>query len=170
MSVSSKGSSDPVLLWLWCRPAAAAAIRPLAWEPPYAESAALKRQKKKSPKPPKKTPPHLSFPDAPPPVLDPPPDLYSSPLPPPLTPSVTSALPRLSRLQLEGVFYRLCLNLQGVRAWTEVVPSSRNQRGCCFPRAIGAGGAASRTYSRGVVWVSRVGRFLQSEGTALLFF
>ena len=23
-----------MLLWLWCRPAAAAPIRPLAWEPP----------------------------------------------------------------------------------------------------------------------------------------
>ena len=29
------------------RPAAATLIRPLAWEPPYAMSAALKRQKKK---------------------------------------------------------------------------------------------------------------------------
>ena len=27
---------DPALLWLWCRPAAVAPIRPLAWEPPYA--------------------------------------------------------------------------------------------------------------------------------------
>ena len=43
-------SSDPVLLWLWCRPAAAARIRPLAWEPPYAASAALKRQKDKKKK------------------------------------------------------------------------------------------------------------------------
>ena len=34
---------DPVLLWLWCRLAAATApIRPLAWELPYAEGAALK--------------------------------------------------------------------------------------------------------------------------------
>ena len=24
---------DPALLWLWCRPAAVAPIRPLAWEP-----------------------------------------------------------------------------------------------------------------------------------------
>ena len=24
------------MLWLWCRPAATAQIRPLAWEPPYA--------------------------------------------------------------------------------------------------------------------------------------
>ena len=37
---------DPPLLWLWCRPAATALIRPLAWEPPYAAGAALKRQKK----------------------------------------------------------------------------------------------------------------------------
>ena len=27
---------DPALLWLWCRLVAAAPIRPLAWEPPYA--------------------------------------------------------------------------------------------------------------------------------------
>ena len=41
---------DPALLCLWRRPAAAAPIRPLAWEPPYATGAALemaKRQKKK---------------------------------------------------------------------------------------------------------------------------
>ena len=31
-------------LWLWCRPAAVAPIRPQAWEPPYAVGAALKRQ------------------------------------------------------------------------------------------------------------------------------
>ena len=38
-----------VLLWLWCRLAATAPIRPLAWEPPYASGEALekaKRQKK----------------------------------------------------------------------------------------------------------------------------
>ena len=35
---------DPELLWLWCRSAAAAPIQPLAWEPPYASGAALKRQ------------------------------------------------------------------------------------------------------------------------------
>ena len=34
-------------LWLWCRPAAAAPIRPLAWERPHAAGAALKRKKKK---------------------------------------------------------------------------------------------------------------------------
>ena len=27
---------DPALLWLWCRLAATAPIRPLAWGPPYA--------------------------------------------------------------------------------------------------------------------------------------
>ena len=37
---------DPVLQWLWHRPVATALIRPLAWEPPFAMSAALKRQKK----------------------------------------------------------------------------------------------------------------------------
>ena len=39
---------DPVLLWLWCRPAATAPIRPLAWKPPYAMGVALKRQKGKT--------------------------------------------------------------------------------------------------------------------------
>ena len=34
-------------LWLWRRLATAALIQPLAWEPPYAMGAALKRQKKK---------------------------------------------------------------------------------------------------------------------------
>ena len=41
---------DPALLWLWHRPVAAALIRPLTWEPPYAAGAAqekAKRQKKK---------------------------------------------------------------------------------------------------------------------------
>ena len=37
--------SDPTLLWLWRRLAAAALIRPLAWELPYVTSAALKKQK-----------------------------------------------------------------------------------------------------------------------------
>ena len=35
------------LLWLWCRPAAAALIQPLAWELPYAAHAALKKAEKK---------------------------------------------------------------------------------------------------------------------------
>ena len=37
---------DPVLLWLWCRPAAAAPIRPLAWELTYAMGVVLKSKKK----------------------------------------------------------------------------------------------------------------------------
>ena len=36
---------DPTLVWLWCRSAAVAPIRPLARELPYAMGAALKRQK-----------------------------------------------------------------------------------------------------------------------------
>ena len=40
-------SSDPALLWLWCRSVAAALIRPLAWKPPYAASAALEKTPKK---------------------------------------------------------------------------------------------------------------------------
>ena len=38
---------DPVLLWLWHRLAAAALIRPLAWELPYATGVALKKKKEK---------------------------------------------------------------------------------------------------------------------------
>ena len=38
---------DPTWLWLWCRPAAVALIRPLAWETPYAVGAALKKKPKK---------------------------------------------------------------------------------------------------------------------------
>ena len=38
---------NPALLWMWCRPAAEAPIRPLAWELPHAMGTALKRQKKK---------------------------------------------------------------------------------------------------------------------------
>ena len=37
---------DPALLWLWCRPAAAALIRPLAWEFTYAAGTALKSENK----------------------------------------------------------------------------------------------------------------------------
>ena len=40
----------PALLCLWQRSAAVALIGPLAWEPPYAVSTALKRQKKKKKK------------------------------------------------------------------------------------------------------------------------
>ena len=35
---------DLALLWQWRGPAAAAQIRPLTWEPPYASGMALKRQ------------------------------------------------------------------------------------------------------------------------------
>ena len=38
---------DPEWLWLWRRSAAVAPIQPLAWEPPYAAGAALKRGEKK---------------------------------------------------------------------------------------------------------------------------
>ena len=38
---------DPALLWLWHWPAAAAPIRPLAWQVPYAVRVVLKGQKKK---------------------------------------------------------------------------------------------------------------------------
>ena len=44
-AVGHRRSSDPRLLWLWCRPAATAPIRPLAWEPPYATGAALEKAK-----------------------------------------------------------------------------------------------------------------------------
>ena len=46
-SVGRRGGLDPTLLWLWYRLAAAALIRPLAWEPPYAMSAALKSKETK---------------------------------------------------------------------------------------------------------------------------
>ena len=49
-AVGGRRSSDPVLLWLWCRPAAAVPIQPLAWQPPYAMDTALKRPKKKKKK------------------------------------------------------------------------------------------------------------------------
>ena len=45
--VGHRQGSDPELLWLWCRPAAIAPIRPLSWKPPYAAGAALEKIKKK---------------------------------------------------------------------------------------------------------------------------
>ena len=48
--VGRRCGSDLALPWLWCRPAATAPIRSLAWEPPYVVGAALKRQKKKKKK------------------------------------------------------------------------------------------------------------------------
>ena len=41
--VGRRRGSDLALPWLWCRPAATALIGPLAWEPPHAAGAALKR-------------------------------------------------------------------------------------------------------------------------------
>ena len=46
--VAHRRGSDPTVLWH--RLAAVAPIRPLAWEPPYAASAALKRRKTKKKK------------------------------------------------------------------------------------------------------------------------
>ena len=48
--VGLRHGSDPELLWLWCRPAAVAEIRPLAWEPTYAAGVDLKQPKKKKKK------------------------------------------------------------------------------------------------------------------------
>ena len=39
---------DSGLLWLWCRPAAAGLIQPLAWEPPYVARAAPKKQQQQT--------------------------------------------------------------------------------------------------------------------------
>ena len=44
--VGRRRGLDPVLLWLWHRPAAMALIQPLAWEPPYAMGMAQKNRKK----------------------------------------------------------------------------------------------------------------------------
>ena len=46
LGVGCRRSLDPVLLWLWYRPAAVAPVRPLAWELPYAEGG-LKTKKKR---------------------------------------------------------------------------------------------------------------------------
>ena len=42
--VGLRFSSDPALLWLWCRLAAIAPIGPLAWELPHAASETLKNK------------------------------------------------------------------------------------------------------------------------------
>ena len=39
--VGRRHGSDPVLLWLWCRPAATTPVQPLTWESPCASGAAL---------------------------------------------------------------------------------------------------------------------------------
>lgn len=50
--IGGRCGSDPALLWLWRRPAAAAPIKPLDWEPPYAGGAdqemAKRKQKQKT--------------------------------------------------------------------------------------------------------------------------
>ena len=52
--VGRRRGSDPMLLWLWRRPAATALIRLLAWEPPHSTGVALekterpKKKKKRS--------------------------------------------------------------------------------------------------------------------------
>ena len=46
MSCGRRCGLDPVLLWLWHRPAAAALITPLALEPSHATGAALEKGKK----------------------------------------------------------------------------------------------------------------------------
>ena len=48
--VGHRHGSDPALLWLWRRLAATAPIRPLPWEPPYAEGVAQEIAKKKTKK------------------------------------------------------------------------------------------------------------------------
>ena len=48
--VGHRHGSYPTLLWLWCRLVAIAPIRPLAWELPYAEGAALEKAKLKKKK------------------------------------------------------------------------------------------------------------------------
>ena len=45
--VCHRFSSDPELLWLWCRLAATARIQAQAWKPPYAADAALEKTKNK---------------------------------------------------------------------------------------------------------------------------
>ena len=45
--IGRKHRSDLLLLWLWCRPASVAPTGLLAWEPPYALGADLKKPKKK---------------------------------------------------------------------------------------------------------------------------
>ena len=51
MQVRSRALLSGLRIWccreLWCRPAAAALILPLAWEIPYAAGAALKKAEKK---------------------------------------------------------------------------------------------------------------------------
>ena len=50
MGVGGRWGTDNMFLWLWHRPALRALIQPLAWKPPYAAGAALKRQRTKKKK------------------------------------------------------------------------------------------------------------------------
>ena len=43
-SVGHRHGSDLAWLWLWCKPAAAALLHPLAWEPPCVTGSALKKK------------------------------------------------------------------------------------------------------------------------------
>ena len=58
--VGRRHDSDPVLLWLWCGPAAVTPVWSLAWELPYAARVALKQAKKRKKK--KATEKKLIFP------------------------------------------------------------------------------------------------------------
>ena len=49
--VGRRHGLDPKLLWLWCRLAVVAPIRPLAWESPYATGTALKSKPTNKQKP-----------------------------------------------------------------------------------------------------------------------
>ena len=42
--VGGRCGLDPALLWLWCKPVAAAPVCPLAWELTYAMGAAIKEK------------------------------------------------------------------------------------------------------------------------------
>ena len=48
--IGDRSASDPKLLWLWCRPAATAPIRPLVWEFPCAAGSGPRKGKKKKKK------------------------------------------------------------------------------------------------------------------------
>ena len=45
-----RGGSDPVLLWLWCRPTETASMRPLAWEISICREYGSKKTKKEKEK------------------------------------------------------------------------------------------------------------------------
>ena len=49
-AVGHRHGLDPLLLWLWHRPAAVVATGPLALEPPYAMDVALKTKQNKTKK------------------------------------------------------------------------------------------------------------------------